>query len=198
MSSAAPGADIADIAVDDATAARAARSRMRLRDVVGTGTLGLRARRARTTLSSIGIAIGIAAMVSVLGIAASNDAQLQADLDALGPDLLELAPGESLTDGEVELPPASAAMIERIGPVRVAAAASIVDATVRRNEFIPAGQTGGIAVVAADGDLRGVLDITMAHGRWLDAGTRTLPNVVLGAVAAQRLGIRDVADAPQA
>ena len=170
---------------------------MRLRDAVSTGTLGLRARRTRTALSALGIAIGIAAMVSVLGIAASSDAQLQADLDALGPDLLELSPSDSLTGDEVELPPASAAMIERIGPVRSAAAVSGVAATVRRSEFIPAGQTGGISVLAADGDLRGVLDITVAEGNWHDAGTETLPHVVLGAVAAERLAVRSAAEAPQ-
>ena len=136
-------------------------------------------------------------MVSVLGIAASSDAQLQADLDALGPDLLELVPSDSLTGEDVELPAESAAMIERIGPVRAAASVSGVDATVRRTEFIPAGQTGGIAVLATDGDLRGVLDITMADGKWLNAGTRTLPNVVLGSVAAERLAVRSTADSPQ-
>ena len=172
-------------------------SRMKLRDVLSTGTLGLRARRARTTLSSLGIAIGIAAMVSVLGIAASSDAQLQADLDALGPDLLELSPGDSLTGDDIELPAEAAAMIERIGVIRSAAATSSVDATVRRTEHIPVGQTGGIAVVAPDGDLRGVLNITMAEGEWLDAGTSTLPKVVLGAVAAERLAIHSVSGAPQ-
>ncbi len=191
-----PSTGATPTATDGATA-RTVGSRMRLRDVLGTGTLGLRARRTRTALSALGIAIGIAAMVSVLGIAASSDAQLQADLDALGPDLLELSPSDSLTGDEVELPPASAAMIERIGPVRSAAAVSGVNATVRRTELIPAGQTGGIAVVAADGDLRGVLDITMADGVWLDAGTATIPNVVLGSVAAERLGIRHVTNAPQ-
>ena len=182
---------------NDGAVPRKAGSRMRLRDVLGTGTLGLRARRTRTALSSVGIAIGIAAMVSVLGIAASSDAQLQADLDALGPDLLELSPSDSLTGDEVELPPASAAMIERIGPVRSAAAVSGVEATVRRSEFIPAGQTGGISVVAADGDVRGVLGITVADGKWLDAGTERLPNVLLGAVAAERLAVRSTVEAPQ-
>jgi hypothetical protein len=54
------------------------RSRLRAADVVRVGSSGLRTRPLRTALSTVGIAIGIAAMVAVLGLSASS----QADLDA--------------------------------------------------------------------------------------------------------------------
>ncbi|HCB34524.1 MAG TPA: ABC transporter permease [Acidimicrobiaceae bacterium] len=172
-------------------------ARLRLRDALGVGTLGLRARKARSTLTALGIAIGIAAMIAVLGITASSDAQLQAELDALGPDLLDVTPGESVTGDAVEFVAATSAMIERIGPVEQAAALSPVDATVRRTEFVPVGQTGGIAVLVADDDLPAVLEVGMAAGDWLSPEASTLPNVVLGEVAAERLGVRGLAGSPQ-
>ncbi|MGZ0220236.1 MAG: ABC transporter permease, partial [Acidimicrobiales bacterium] len=67
--------------------ARGDLSRLRFSDVFRVGGLGLRARKVRTLLTALGIAIGIAAMVAVLGITASEDAQVQAELDALGPNL---------------------------------------------------------------------------------------------------------------
>lgn len=161
-------------------------------DVMRVGGLGLRARKVRTLLTALGIAIGIAAMVAVLGITASEDAQVQSELDALGPNLLEVLEGESITGDDIVLPVESAAMIERIGPIEVAAQVSAVDATVRRTEFIPTAQTGGIAVLAADIDILDAVDGVVDAGSFLDAADAELPRVVLGSVAAERLGVRDL------
>ena len=111
----------------------------------------VRRESAQTALVAVGIAIGIAAMIAVLGITASSDAQLQAELDALGPNLLEVTPGESVTGDDVSFPAEAAAMIERIGPVDSAAQMTPVDTSVRRTELIPEGQTGGISVVNKKG-----------------------------------------------
>lgn len=165
--------------------------------MVAVGTLGLRSRKARTLLTALGIAIGIAAMVAVLGITASSEAQLENELAALGPNLLEVTEGTSITGDEIEFPVDAAVMIERIGPVDNAVQVSPAGATVRRNEFIPAGQTGGIAVLATDADLLDPLDATLREGRFLDAGSSGLPKIVLGDVAADRLGVRTLANTPQ-
>ena len=172
-------------------------SRLRPIDVAAVGTLGLRARKARTVLTALGIAIGIAAMISVLGITSSSDAQLQAELDALGPDLLEVTPGDSLTGDDVVFPPEAADMIERIGPIESAASVAPAGTTIRRTEFIPESQTSGIAVLTTDLDLLPMIDATAEHGVFLDESTASLPNIVLGAVAADRLGIHNVDDSPQ-
>ncbi len=166
------------------------RSRLRFGDALGVGTLGLRSRKTRTTLTALGISIGIAAMVAVLGITASSDAQLQAELDALGPDLIQVRPGESLTGDDVVFPADTAAMIERIGPIDTAAAVTSVGTSVRRTRHIPSGQTGGIAVLTVDLHVLDVVDGTVADGEFLDESTSRLPTVVLGSVAAERLGIR--------
>ena len=176
--------------------ARGDLSRLRPSDVFRVGGLGLRARKVRTLLTALGIAIGIAAMVAVLGITASEDAQVQAELDALGPNLLEVFEGESITGEDIVLPVESAAMIERIGPIEVAAQVSIVDATVRRTEFVPAAQTGGIAVLATDLDVLDAVDGVVATGTFLDARSAEVPSVVLGSVAAERLGVRSLDPTP--
>ena len=59
---------------------RLQRSRLRLADVLRLGGTGIRARPTRAFLSALGIAIGIAAMISVVGISASSRAQLAAQL----------------------------------------------------------------------------------------------------------------------
>ena len=171
-------------------------SRLRPLDLMRVGTLGLRVRVSRTCLTALGITVGISAIVAVLGITASTDAQLEAELNALGPNLLQVEPGDSITGEEVVFDAAVAGMLERIGPVDDAAATSPVDASVRRTEFIPSGQTGGISVLVADADLLEVLDTAVARGVWLDERTSGVPATVLGSVAARRLGVRDVAGSP--
>src|SRR5215216_1429778 len=165
-------------------------SRMPAGDVLRSGALGLRTRRLRAALSSLGIAIGIASMVAVLGISESSKADLLAQLDRLGTNLLRVAPGQSFLGEDSQLPESAAPMIRRVRGVDASASLkAIADVTVRRNDLIDPAQTGGIGVAAADPSLPATLGATMAHGRFLDAATGRYPVVVLGADAAQRLGI---------
>jgi putative ABC transport system permease protein len=165
-------------------------SRLAPRDVLRAGSIGLRTRRLRATLSGLGIAIGIASMVAVLGISDSSKADLLAELDQLGTNLLRVAPGQSFFGEEADLPDSAGAMIARASGVEASASTkTIADATVRRNDLIDPAQTGGIAVVAADPSLPSTIGATLARGRFLDAATGRYPTVVLGADAAERLGI---------
>jgi len=172
-------------------------SRLRTRDALATSTLGLRGKRGRTLLTAVGIAIGIAAMVSVVGISASSRADLLAELDALGTNLLQVTPGQSRFGDESTLPTTAPAMVRRVGPVTAAASTTSVAATVRRTDHIPLAETGGISVVATEPDLAGVLHATLAEGRFLDDATADYPTVVLGSVAAERLGITSLGGSPQ-
>ena len=171
-------------------------SRLRARDVAGVGSLGLRSRRGRTTLTALGIAVGIAAMVAVIGISASSRADLLDELDRLGTNLLQVAPGQSNFGEESSLPTTAAAMIRRIGPVESAAATRNVGTTVRRTDQIDEAVTGGIAVVATEPELLSTLGGTMAEGRFLDDALATVPAVVLGSESAARLGIDDLDGRP--
>ena len=86
---------------------------MKARDLAGLGIVGLRTRRLRSALTAIGIAIGIAAMVAVLGISASSRADVLAELDRLGTNLLEVTPGQSFLGDDSTLPEEAAAMADR-------------------------------------------------------------------------------------
>jgi putative ABC transport system permease protein len=165
-------------------------SRLAPGDVLRAGSIGLRTRRLRAALSGLGIAIGIASMVAVLGISESSKADLLAELDRLGTNLLRVAPGQSFLGEDADLPDSAGAMIRRANRVEATAATkTIADVTVRRNHLIDPAQTGGIAVVATDPSLPSTVGATLARGRFLDAATGRYPTVVLGAEAAQRLGI---------
>ncbi|MEY2583925.1 MAG: putative transport system permease protein, partial [Ilumatobacteraceae bacterium] len=80
-------------------AAATYRSRLRSADILRVGALGLRTRRLRTGLSTLGVAIGIAAMVGVLGLSASSREELQTRIRALGTNLLEVQAGQGFGRG---------------------------------------------------------------------------------------------------
>ncbi len=173
-------------------------SRLLPRDVLAVGSIGLRTRRLRAALSAVGVAIGIASMVAVLGISASSQAELLATIDRLGTNLLTLQAGESFFGDESKLPQTARGRIARLDGVQQAASVYAVDgATVRRNSLVDPGDTSGISVQAADRDLPQALSAKLASGRFLTAATERFPTVVLGAVAAQRLGLSTVDAQPQ-
>jgi len=158
-------------------------------DVLRVGGVGLHVRRLRAALSALGIAIGIAAMVAVLGISESSKSDLIDTLDRLGTNLLQVAPGQTIFGEEAQLPEQAGPMISRVGPVESVTAIEAVDGTVRRTNFISEDETGGISVVAAELDLLKTLGATVRSGVYLDAAKARYPAVVLGSKAAERLGI---------
>ncbi|MGI5239356.1 ABC transporter permease [Dactylosporangium sp. CA-139066] len=166
-----------------------ARSRLLPRDVARVGATGLRTRPLRAMLAALGIAIGIAAMVCVVGIASSSRAHIDQKLAQLGTNLLKINPGESVLGDESHLPTDAVAMVGRIPDVTSVTAIGKTDAHVYRSEHIPSAQTGSIAVLAARTDLLDAVHARVIHGTWLNAATATYPAIVLGSTAAKRLGI---------
>ncbi|MEV5570483.1 ABC transporter permease [Spirillospora sp. NPDC052269] len=164
--------------------------RLGARDVLRVGAAGLRTRPLRVVLSALGIAIGIAAMIGVVGISTSSRAQLQATLDQLGTNLLTVSPGHDFFGGNAELPFTAPGMIARMPDVESAAATGKVpDTHVYRNDHIDPEETGGIAVMAADLRLPSTVGLELRSGTWLNAATGRYPAVVLGSAAADRLGV---------
>jgi putative ABC transport system permease protein len=165
-------------------------ARLSPRDVLRVGSAGLRARPLRVVLSALGIAIGIAAMVCVVGIASSSRAGLDRQLAALGTNLLKVAPGENLFGEASHLPDDAVAMIDRIDPVTSATAtAKLTTAHVYRSDRVPPAETGSLSVLATRTDLLGTVGARVASGAWLNTVTERYPAVVLGSTAAQRLGV---------
>ncbi|GLX00599.1 ABC transporter permease [Microtetraspora sp. NBRC 16547] len=158
-------------------------------DVLRVGAAGLRTRPTRVFLSALGIAIGIATMIAVIGISSSSREQLLRQLDRLGTNMLTVSAGRTLFGGESKLPVDAVAMVKRVGPVRTAGATGSTEATVRRTDRISKAVTGGIAVQAATVDLLTTLEGRVEKGTWLNAATERQPAVVLGSAAAKRLGV---------
>lgn len=172
--------------------AEAGASRLSRRDLLRVGSLGLRSRRVRASLSALGISIGIAAIVGVLGISQSSKSGLLAELGRLG-NLLSVQAGQSAFGQQSELPVAAEGMVSRIAPVtNVAEIGAISQTYVYRSPFVPSIDTNGISVTAADASLPATLGATLAHGTFLNPATARYPAVVLGAEAANLLGIHDL------
>lgn len=172
-------------------------SKLHITDLARIATLGMRTRKQRSALSALGIMIGIAAMVAVLGLSQSSQAELLAQLERLGTNLITVQPDVGFGRGTGNLPADATAMIARIGPVEETSMISAVDANVYRNDYIPAGLTGGISVQAIDQQLLDVLGGSLTDGVWFDPVRGEFPNVVLGSVAAERLGFREVSGSQQ-
>jgi putative ABC transport system permease protein len=165
------------------------RSTLRAADLLPLGTAGLRTRRVRAALSALGIAIGIASLVGVLGVTASSQADLLAQIDRLGTNLLTVADGQNIGGGEVPLPAAAPAMIGRIdGVTAVAPTAELSTVHAYRTDLVPVVRTGSLSVRAANASLLSTLDASLVRGAFLTSATADLPVAVLGAEAAARLG----------
>jgi putative ABC transport system permease protein len=158
-------------------------------DLARVGSVGLRTRRLRAALSALGIAIGVAAIVAVLGLSSSSQAGLLAEIDRLGTNLLTVTNGKSFTGQTAELPIRAPAMIARIGPVEQVQDIGATTANAYRSPLIPTIQTGALSVDAASLGLPRALGTTVSEGSYLNAATAREPVCVLGAAAAQRLGI---------
>ncbi|MGW2740985.1 ABC transporter permease [Streptomyces sp. NPDC001450] len=165
-------------------------ARLQPDDVIRVGLVGIRGRPLRACLSALGIAIGIAAMVAILGITAGSQAQITAQIAKVGTNLLTATPGNDLFGHKAELPRESVDMVRRIGPVRsVSATGEVSGAKVYRTDKVDPAESGGISVQATRLDLPATLGSTLAKGKWLNAATQKYPAVVLGSAAADRLGV---------
>ncbi len=159
-------------------------------DLAGLAIVGLRTRKLRAGLSALGIAIGVAAIVAVLGLAASSQAALLNEISQLGTNLLTVTNGQTLGGDTAELPEAAPGMITRLpGVAGVQNTGTVGGVDVYKSPLIPSIETSGLSVDAATLGLPAVAGTSLAQGRYLNAATEREPVAVLGAAAAQLLGI---------
>jgi putative ABC transport system permease protein len=173
-------------------------SRLRFPDLLPVATIGLRSRPARAALSIVGVAIGIAAVVAVLGITRSSQADVLARIDVLGTNLLTVVNGRTVGGDEAALPATAPTSIARTDGVQATApTAELSGVAVFRTDRVPPYGTGGLAVRACDATLLSTLDARLAHGTFLSEATGRYPAVVLGYEAARGLGIADLSGDPR-
>lgn len=163
--------------------------RLSMSDLARVASVGIRTRRVRASLSALGIAIGVAAIVAVLGLSASSQAGLLAEIDRLGTNLLTVTNGQTLLGEPAELPLAAPRMVRRIGPVTGVQYTGLTSASVYRSPLIPSIETNGLSVQAASLGLPSAVGTTISHGSYLNRATAGEPVAVLGAQAASLLGI---------
>jgi putative ABC transport system permease protein len=167
-----------------------AAARLRPRDLAAVASVGLRTRKLRAGLSALGIAIGVAAIVAVLGLAASSQATLLAEISRLGTNLLTVTNGQTFSGATAELPAAAPGMITRLRGVTAVQDIGIVSSiSVYKSGYIPAIETNALSVEAATLGLPAAVGTSLAQGRFLDAATAREPVAVLGDAAARLMGI---------
>jgi putative ABC transport system permease protein len=172
-----------------ATAAAPTAARLGPSDLAWLASVGLRTRKLRAALSALGIAIGVGAIVSVLGLARSSQAGLLDEIARLGTNLLTVTNGQSFSGGTAELPIAAPGMIGQLPGVTAVQYTGTVDsASAYRTPYIPSINTNALAVAASSLGLPAAVGTSVAQGRYLNAATAREPVAVLGAAAAQRLG----------
>jgi putative ABC transport system permease protein len=165
-------------------------ARLKPGDLAGLAAVGLRTRKLRAVLSALGIAIGVAAIVAVLGLAASSSSALLAEIQRLGTNLLTVTSGQTFTGQNAELPTAAPGMIARLpGVTGVQDTGTVSGVTVYKSPYIPSGETNALSVDAATLGLPAAAGTSLAQGRYLNAATEREPVAVLGAAAARLLGI---------
>ena len=165
-------------------------ARLHPADLARLAAVGLRTRKLRASLSALGIAIGVAAIVAVLGLSSSSQAGLLAEISALGTNLLTVQNGQSLTGGTAQLPKASPGMISLMhGVTNVQDIGVVANKNAFHTPYIPSVDTNALSVDATSLGLPTAVGTTLAHGVFLNAATEKEPVAVLGAAAAQRMGI---------
>ena len=168
------------------------RKKLRTRDLFFVALYGVRARKGRATLTSIGIGIGIAAIVAVSGISASGRADLLSTLESLGTNLVKASPQAGFFGTQEDLPKGVLGMVERIGPVEEVTSTTQTDLLVRRSDFISEFEGGGISTIITSAELLDVIGGNLVEGRFITPGLSNIPVTVLGSVTAERLGITNL------
>jgi putative ABC transport system permease protein len=165
-------------------------ARLRPSDLAALASIGLRTRKLRACLSALGIAIGVAAIVAVLGLAASSTTTLLNEIRALGTNLLTVTNGQSAAGQPAELPKAAPGMIDRLPGVTVVQYTGTINGVAAyKSPLIPPVETNALTVAAASLGLPAAAGTSLGQGRFLNAATAREPVAVLGAAAAQLLGI---------
>jgi len=168
------------------------KNKLGLSDIYSVAVYGIRARKGRSIMTSIGIGIGIAAIVAVIGISASGKADLIATLESLGTNLIKASPTSGFFGTQDDLPKGVLGMIERIGPVDEVTSTTQTNLLVRRSKFISELEGGGISVIVTNPELLDVVGGSLVEGRFIESGLANLPVATLGSVTAERLGIKNL------
>ncbi|KAA3641505.1 MAG: ABC transporter permease [Armatimonadetes bacterium] len=187
---------------------RIVRSRFSFRDLVAEAGVGMLARPGRTVLTVLGTVLGIAALVSTLGLAKTAGNQIVTRFDALAATSVTVenrAQGFSQpgTQQESHIPWDAEDRLIRLNGVVAAGTQSLVDTSNQLVKSVPINDPLGqseysIDVYAASPGLFNAIGATLTTGRFYDEGhnERQEPVAILGPGAARRLNVSRVDQQP--
>lgn len=190
------------------TGDRIVRSRFSPRDLITEAAVGMLARPGRTVLTVLGTVLGIAALVSTLGLAKTAGNQIVTRFDALAATSVTV---ENRTQGfsfsgtqqESHIPWDAEDRLARLNGVVAAGTQSLVDTNSELTRSVPINDPLGqskfsIDVYAASPGLFDAIGATIQTGRFYDEGhnERQEPVAVLGPGAARRLNVSRVDQQP--
>ncbi|MCS5733377.1 ABC transporter permease [Herbiconiux daphne] len=179
-----------------------------LRDLIVESLDGIGGRPARLMLTVLGTVVGVAALVLTIGLGQTAGGQVASHFDTVAATHLEIAPQRSRgADGAdhpaSSFPPDAAA---RVAELAGAEAATLIGEVALGTASITAvpvhdpsqPEVTSPSLLAADGDLVGAVGAHVSQGRAFDSGHEARADrvVLLGAEAAQRLGIHSVTTQP--
>lgn len=170
------------------------RSRLSIRDLVGEATSGILQRPGRSVLTMLGTVLGIGAMVAILGLTTTAGGQIDRRFTALAATEVTVEDvGANEVNHEMSFPADADSRIRQINgvvrggllwplPLRKATVSGVPEL---------GGDSGGLALYAAEPDAIATLHPVIQSGRIFDAFhvARRERVAVLGSGAAGRLGI---------
>jgi putative ABC transport system permease protein len=162
------------------------------RDLLNVAWAGLKAKKVRTLLIMLGPIIGVAAMVSAIGLTESAKGNLQAQLSQLGTNLIIAQAGGTFGSQNPTFPANAAQRVENVSTVTSAAATTNLSGVISlpiqgASSYY---QAFPVPVRAADVNLPSVLEVPLIDGRWLNRSDTQLHlrSVVLGSGIAHQYG----------
>ena len=143
----------------------------RLREVIGVAVAGLTSRKVRTVLIMLGPVLGVAAIVSAIGINESSKGHLKAKLQELGTGLLVVNASSGLGFGQDPVIEAAA-----VGRVKRLPAVVAVTGTRQMSDIVTVPFAGAedyyrafpVPVIASGLDLPATLEVPLVSGRFLN------------------------------
>jgi len=173
--------------------------KLSLRDLFEEMVGGLLGRPGRLVLTALGTVLGIAALVSTLGLAKTAGNQIVSRFDELGETRIVVSPADNSfggQEGTSSIPWNAEQRLVRLNGVAAAGTKSDVNVSGVLSRSVPVVDPLGInehqiGVIATSGGLLDAVRGTIRTGRYFDNGhsDRADPVVVLGPAAAQRLNI---------
>jgi putative ABC transport system permease protein len=164
---------------------------MRFADLMQFAVGGLKGHRLRTSLSLLGVGIGVASVILLTGLGEGARLYIVGEFASLGSNLLIIIPGKTETAGLAPLVSTAPhdltrqdaeALVQKVRAIRKVAPVVVGTASANSGE-----RTREITVIGTTRDILHIRHLQMASGRFLPSDQPDAPVCVLGAKVQREL-----------